>query len=252
MKKKTLLSIFMAVTLLVFTACGNDDADFTDDDDDTLMDDSDDDFTDWSDEDSDDISSDDEDASLDDEDSSNDTQTPSSSSESSSKNSFLDDNSIYFFTIDGETYTAGESMSKIADAGYELHTVDSQELESGESASCGIGFYSEEVMRVPQFYVNTYNPASSPIKYGEGNISGLTLWGSSATDETIHATEVYGGIHIGSTREEVEAVFGVPARVLDEAHYTFRSSDSDRYYKFMFDDNDQVSKINWINTVYDK
>lgn len=176
MKKKTFLFIFMAVTLLAFTACGNDDADFTDDDD-SMSDYTDDDFTDWSDEDSDDILSDNKDASLDDEE-----QTPSSSSESSSKNSFLDDNSIYFFTIDGETYTAGESMSKIADAGYELHTVDSQELESGESASCGIGFYSEEVMRVPQFYVSTYNPTSSPIKYGEGNISGLTLWGSSATD----------------------------------------------------------------------
>lgn len=162
-------------------------------------------------------------------------------SEAVTENTFLDNNDIYYMTFKGQTFHAGDDISGLTNLGYDL-LASERELKAGIRDGSGMALAGDNITR---FSVTVYNPTDETIKYADGVLSGLKIMNYGNAGEEELAIEVYGGLKVGSTRADVEAVFGVPSRVPDESYYVFRSSDSDKFYKFYFDENDLVTTIEW-------
>lgn len=160
----------------------------------------------------------------------------------------LDIDATYFFTLNYYTYYAGNPVSDLFKDGYKLPSAASQ-LEPLEQGTGGIAPEDEQFAR---FYVWLYNTTDETITYEEAVIGGFQIRASSVEDnEVLKNIEVYGGIKLGSSVEEVKEVFGEPTTTVGSS-YAYRSSDSERYYKFSFDDDRKVEKIEWTNYAFAK
>ncbi len=154
----------------------------------------------------------------------------------------LDDDDIYFFMIDDWMYMAGEEVRYFEETGYELLGGDNQ-VPAGEIDGGGVALLGDNI---PKFQVTVYNPTDAAITRAESAIGGFKVRKDTATDEAVREAEVYGGIRIGSSREDVEIAFGEPTRTMDNL-YVYRTADPDKYYKFTFDEDWEVSIIEWRN-----
>lgn len=217
MKKKKLLALSLAMLLALGTLCGCDDssAKNSDDDfsyeetgkDDSAVNDSDDGFT-----------------------------------EGAAENELLYDDDIYFFLTGDWMYWAGSEVRYFEEIGYEVLGGD-QTLASGDSDAAGVVIQDDNI---PQFHITVYNPTDSDITCAESAIGGFKLRKDSATEDLVKETEVYGGIRLGSTKEDVEYVFGAPSSTVGST-YVYRNSDPDKFYKFSFDEDGKVDIIEWRN-----
>lgn len=170
------------------------------------------------------------------------------SEEAAPMDNLFDDNSIYFVVIDGQQFRVGDMASDVVAAGYEMFEPDST-LEAGQ--------FDEAIMAPPgeagtSFFLCVYNPTDAAIPYSEAVIGGFSIISGGLDVDA----EVYGGLRIGSTREEVESAFGVPDRnasgEVSDDKYNFRSSDLEKLYRFVFDENGIVERIRWRNVTYNK
>lgn len=157
-------------------------------------------------------------------------------------NELLEDDDIYFFLTGDWMYMAGQEVRYFEEIGYELLGGDKQ-IPAGEIDGGGVALLGDNI---PKFDITVYNPTDAAISRAESVIGGFKLRNESATDEVVRETEVYGGIRLGSSREDVEIAFGEPTSTLDNL-YVYRSSDPEKYYKFSFDENGQVIRIEWKN-----
>ena len=168
---------------------------------------------------------------------------------------FLNDDKSYFISIDGKKYYAGDKITDLAKAGFTL-----RENEKAGNAPAGkyvIGagnlVNSENVIC---FSITPYNIEDHDLTIGESVIGGFTLSEAYAKkDEKALNIEVYGGIKLGSTRDEVEKVFGTTDDINDAetyAVYRYHSKEVYRSYTIRFDENDVVDSIEWKNLVFNK
>lgn len=158
------------------------------------------------------------------------------------ENELLEDDDIYFFVMGDWMYMAGEEVRYFEEIGYEVLNGE-QQLAAGESDSGSVALLGDNILK---FSITVYNPTDAAISRSESVIGGFKLRDESATDEVVRETEVYGGIRLGSSREDVEIAFGEPTSTMDDL-YVYRSSDPDKYYKFTFDENWEVIRIEWKN-----
>ncbi len=160
----------------------------------------------------------------------------------------LDIDATYFFTLNYYTYYVGDPVSELSKDGYKLLN-ENNTLEPMEHSS---GSIAPEEEQFAKFYVWVYNTTEKTITYGDSVIGGFQIRAGSVEDnEVLKNIEVYGGIKLGSSVEEVKEAFGEPTSIVDSL-YAYRSSDSDRYYKFSFDADRKVEKIEWANYAFDK
>lgn len=165
----------------------------------------------------------------------------------STSGSLLDDDTIYFFVMDGKKFKVGDKISDISVVGYQLANGDNN-IEPKGSVSGGM-VLPGDVTR--QFFAAAYNPTDATIKSSDAVIGGFKLRAMSVTDEIAKNAEVYGGIRLGSSSEAVKEAFGEPTRVMDTT-YIYRTEDTDRFFKFRFDENMNVDTIEWNNYTFDK
>lgn len=239
MKKRVILYALMLTSCLVFAACGTSDDQASAEDNSSVAEDE-------------DAAQDDTEAEV----STEEENAPSEAENVASQNdaeesapidNLFDDDSIYFVVIDGQKFNVGDKVSDIAAIGYDLLGADNS-LKAGEYDSGSMALPGDNI---PQFFLSVYNPSDATIQYSESVLGGFKIsFGSS--DENAPDIEVYGGIRIGSTRAEAEAVFGIPDKITHENSYSFRSSDYEKSYRISFDENDLVNMINWTNVTYNQ
>lgn len=106
------------------------------------------------------------------------------------------------------------------------------------------------------FHLTPYNEKDSTIKVSEAVIGGFSMGEVYAKNDKRSADfEVYGGIKLGATEEEVKAIFREPSAVNEYATYKifrYESSEVYRKYQFTIDEENKVSEIEWQNIVFNK
>lgn len=125
----------------------------------------------------------------------------------------------YYIKIDGKTFT---NQSKIKDLGkvdYNYRsTVENQNVPAGKYMIMIGGGYVNNSDKGTSIAITPYNDGEETVKFPEAKLGKITL--TTTTVEKAQAEykkmEIYGGIHLGSTRKDVEKAFGEPT---DEHEY---------------------------------
>lgn len=162
----------------------------------------------------------------------------------------LNDNDNYL--IDGKKFKAGDKLSDLEEAGYSLKESSKSEEVPANKYMIGAGYmYNSEEKSV--FDVTPFNPSDSAVNIQDSFIGGFSLDDYSAkNDARLLTFEVYGGIKLGSTDEEVKKAFGEPSSVTDLEEYArtvyhYNSDEVYRSYKITFGEEGKVISIEWKN-----
>lgn len=166
---------------------------------------------------------------------------------------FINSTKSYYIMIDGEKFYAGDEIANFSEVGYEMEE-DAKELEL-ESDTYMIGtIYMENEAGESIFDITPFNDGKSTVELSEAFIGGIRLDEHDAKDDERAADfEVYGGIKLGSTMDEVKAVFGEPTNLTERETYTvyrYESDETYRKYTFTFNEEGKVKTIEWMNLVY--
>ena len=170
----------------------------------------------------------------------------------------VEDNKNYFFTVKGEKFNVGDKMADISKVGLKQSSKAlSQEVSKNTYVIGGGVIYNESDDML--FSIIPYNPTENTITIADAVIGGVEV-GENQYDnipkEVLDLNiEVYGGIKLGSSYEDVKRVFGETEDVYESEslgykRYTYNSEQTYRYYEFTVDKNGKVSKIYWKNLVY--
>ena len=171
----------------------------------------------------------------------------------------LNDNDSYFILINGKKFYAGDKISDLKSVNYSISNNEIDEDVPAKKYLIGAGtIVTSENKRT--FNVTPYNPTASSVKVPDSVIGGISISDSNIRyDENLSKFEVYGGIKLGSTIDEVKKVFGEPSWS-SEGKTTYSSTISYRYYSdetyrdysFTFNEEGKVSGMSWQNLVYNK
>lgn len=168
--------------------------------------------------------------------------------------SFLDDNKSYFFSIDGQKFYAGDDISSLSAVGYTVPESEADEELPAGKYMIGAG-HMENANGDSVFDITPYNPTDASVKVSESVIGGFStsyVWAKD--DETALNIEIYGGIKIGSTKEEVETVFGEPTSISESSmgstYYIYESDEVYRSYKIQLNSEGTVEGFEWKNLVF--
>lgn len=168
---------------------------------------------------------------------------------------FIDDNDSYFILIGGKKFSAGDKISALSSVGYKVKESDANVEVPANKYMIGAGqMLTSEDKR--SFHVTPYNPTSSSSKVSEAVIGEVSLsYDNTKYDKKLAEIEVYGGIKLTSTMEEVKKVFGEPSSVTEgstSTTYRYESEETYRNYKFIFDKEGKLSGIAWQNLVFNE
>lgn len=172
--------------------------------------------------------------------------------------SIVNDNNSYFFIIDGEKFSAGDKIADVSKVGYSLKSDELTEEIPANTYMIGAGgMMNSEEKAI--FDLTPFNTKDSSIKASDAVIAGFELrYVSAKHDERSANFEVYGGLKLGSTEEEVKDIFGEPSSVNEiesvageptSKYCTYASDDVYRSYEFVFEEG-KVSGIEWKNLVF--
>ena len=105
------------------------------------------------------------------------------------------------------------------------------------------------------FDVTPYNITDSSVKVPDSVIGGFDISDFELRyNPKLSEIEVYGGIKLGSTEEELKDAFGEPSSVTDldtSKTYYYESTDVYRDYKFTIKEG-KVTSIEWQNLVFNE
>ncbi len=158
--------------------------------------------------------------------------------------------SSYYFVVNGKKYTTENKVKDIEASGYKQDSTAAETDVPTKTYLIGGGYF-RNAKGSTVFSVMPLNTTSDKIKCAEANIGGFTL--DDYYFENIDGTvEVAGGITIGSSVEDVEAVFGEPTeKDMREDYenlgilYTYKSS-TYKYFEFEIDkEKKTVIEITW-------
>lgn len=168
---------------------------------------------------------------------------------------FINDNKSYFVSIDGKKYYAGDAIASLNEVGYHLREREQNEEVPANKYMIGAGYMQNDANKTV-FHLTPFNTKDSAVKITDAIIGGFTLSESYAkSDERSANFEVYGGLKLGSTMEEVKSVFGEPSDTTEGSTYIvyrYESSEVYRNYKFTFDKENKVKDISWQNLVFNR
>lgn len=164
--------------------------------------------------------------------------------ETTSSTKFIDDNDSYYFIYNGVKIKAGDEISSITSAGLSIEdTRGAEEVEPDSRKDCEIANSKGTSI----FNVTAYSKNNSTVKISDSWIGGVSVDTRGVKrDSKVADMEVYGGIKIGSTIEELKAVFGEPDDSSTDSQYVYESKEVSRYYRFDIKDG-KITGITWMN-----
>lgn len=172
--------------------------------------------------------------------------------------SVLDNDKNYFISINGEKYYAGDKIEDFENEDLAIKSSEGKEELPANKYMIGAGSIQNEDGETI-FRVTPYNTKNSKIKVSEAVIGGVTIGGLYADYDELKELgikiEVYGGIKLGSTEEEVKKVFGEPESEYEGKNFktaTYDSKETYRKYEFKYDEDGKVTTIEWQNLVFNK
>lgn len=128
------------------------------------------------------------------------------------------DSNIYFFSVNGEKYTIENQLKDLEKSGLiQDNTAAKFEIQKG-SYSISNGFFREAATGKTIFSVIPVNNTDETIKSEDATIAGFFLENYYYKDFN-GKIEVYGGITIGSTLDQLVGVFGEPTEKDMRANY---------------------------------
>lgn len=165
---------------------------------------------------------------------------------------FINNNDSYFLIIAGKKFKAGDKITDLSAVGYNLKASEASQKLPANKYMIGAGNMMNSSNK-NIFDVTPFNTKSSTIMISDSVIGGVSINYTWAKDDKKSANfEVYGGIKLGSTKEQVKKVFGEPSTTSSESTYTYNSDETYRNYKFTFNEEGKVSDIVWKNLVFNK
>ncbi|MCQ2570892.1 MAG: outer membrane protein assembly factor BamE [Candidatus Saccharibacteria bacterium] len=164
------------------------------------------------------------------------------------------DNSAYFININGTKYNFNNKISDLAKSGYEA---DKRIAEQGYTVKPNQYLILIGASQLTNKSVSTgisftpYNDGTKEVAVKDAKLGSVTVRaGYSESDKkAIEKITFNGGLHIGSTREQVVKVFGAPTKTNsydNNYEYIEYTSSTYKYYKFTIKDG-VVSEITWEN-----
>ena len=193
-------------------------------------------------------------------DDSNNSSSSSNNSSSSSKTATADpkaDNDAYFIKIDGKTFGINSKISDLESVGYKVREAakDSKVPAKKYLLLIGGSKLTNESNKA-SFDFTSYNDSDEDVVVTDAKLGRVSVsYGINEDDRKsiYEGFEFYGGIHLGSTEEDVKAAFGEPTGSTDYTDYKGNPYTKIEYQdavfrKFVFSITDgKVTEIEWTN-----
>ena len=167
----------------------------------------------------------------------------------------LEDSSAYYFIVEGTKYKAGDKISKLTENGFkQSKTGAEKEIPANGYLIGGGSILNSDNKTI--FDVTPINTTKEKIKGSEGQIGSFSL-DKYGYEKLSGKAEIYGGITIGSSIEDVEDVFGNPTTKTDATQYagptyTYTAKAAYRSFTFRFNKDGKLESMRWQNYTFDK
>ncbi|MCR5146835.1 MAG: hypothetical protein K6B70_05785 [Clostridia bacterium] len=167
----------------------------------------------------------------------------------------LENSDSYYFIVKGVKYKAGDKISKLVENGFKQSKTGAEKEISASGYLIGGGaILNSEGKTV--FDVTPVNVTKEKIKGADGQIGSFSI-DQSDFEKLSGDVEIYGGITIGTSIEDIEAVFGKPSTKTDATEYagptyTYNAKARYRSFTFRFDKDGKLNSLRWQNYTFDK
>lgn len=167
----------------------------------------------------------------------------------------LENNDSYYFVVKGVKYKAGDKISKLVDNGFkQSKTGAEKEIPANGYLIGGGAILNSDSKTV--FDVTPVNTTKEKIKGSEGQIGSFSI-DKYEFEKLSGDVEIFGGITIGTSIEDIEAVFGEPTTKTDATEYvgpsyTYSAKASYRSFTFRFDKDGKLDSFRWQNYTFNK
>lgn len=165
----------------------------------------------------------------------------------------INESSSYFFVVKGKKYSSGDKISELTASDFSFNKTGSEKEIPANGYLIGGGSVLNSEKRTV-FSITPYNNTSAKIKGADAVIGGFSL-NKSGYDYLSGDIEIYGGITIGTSMEDVKAVFGEPTKTTEATEYagptyTYDAEARYRSFTFNFDKEEKVKSISWENFTF--
>ncbi|MBR5419180.1 hypothetical protein IK110_02950 [Candidatus Saccharibacteria bacterium] len=130
--------------------------------------------------------------------------------------------SAYYVKIDGKKYTFESKLSDLEEAGYKVSSyVENKTVPAGKyMIMIGDGSLSNSD-KGTSISITPYNDGEDDVLFPEAKLGKVTVSTSTLTkaQAEYEAMEFFGGIHLGSTREDLVKAFGEPTDTHEYENY---------------------------------
>ncbi|MBR3674223.1 MAG: hypothetical protein IKN65_08150 [Clostridia bacterium] len=167
----------------------------------------------------------------------------------------LENSDSYYFVVKGVKYKAGDKISKLTENGFkQSKTGAEKEIPANGYLIGGGAILNSDNKTV--FDVTPINITKEKIKGSEGQIGSFSIDKSQA-EKLSGDVEIFGGITIGTSIEDIEAVFGTPSSKTEATEYngptyTYNAKASYRSFTFRFDKEGKLNSLRWQNYTFNK
>jgi len=174
------------------------------------------------------------------------------SNEAEEEANFINKNDSYYFIYDGKKFNVGDAISSVESVGLKLRDAEKNESVKANTYMIGAG-YIQSADSKSEFHITPYNDTADKVLIPQTKIGGFNLDGDNLkNDPKLENVQIYGGIKIGSSEEDVKKVFGEPSSIYDGSSwktYTYKSDEVYRSFEFRIKDG-KVIYMGWQNLVY--
>lgn len=175
----------------------------------------------------------------------------------------IDNNNCYYVKINGTKFNAGDKISSVSSVGL-------KQKEKNLSTSIPKNRYllAESVIDSNEKEICKFvplNDTEDKITVADAVIGGFEVgtynYKKISEDTLKYEIEIYGGIKLGSTYDDMVKVFGEPdfkheaaanESLKMEAYTTYKYSKGYKAFEFIVDDSGKISQIEWNNYDYNE
>jgi len=161
----------------------------------------------------------------------------------------IKNNSSYYFVINGKKYNAGDKISDLSESKLHLNkTASEKELQTYGYLIGGNNVLNTDNKTV--LSVTPFNGTKTKVKSADASIGGVYI--SKYNYESLDGkVEITNGITIGTSIEDVKAVFGQPTDITEPTTeyygptYSYEVTGEYKSFIFGFDKDGKVETIRW-------
>lgn len=159
-------------------------------------------------------------------------------------------NSSYYFVVNGKKYNVGDKVSSLESSNLKMNSTGAaKELQKYGYLISGGSILNSENKTV--FDITPYNNGQEKVKASETVIGGFKLdkYGYKNFSGSI---EICNGITIGTSIDDIKAVFGEPTKKTEATSYsgptyTYDAKSNYMQFNFAFDKDGKAERISWQN-----